>query len=109
MGREKGDKGKSKAPDPPRKKRKTLEGREYEAAKRAAAAFDAMESRHAGCIQIGELRQNPPSSGRPPPPSPHHACTKHATPVREPGERGRRGLVSPAEVRADQEAQEAWI
>ena len=56
MGREKGDKGKSKAPDPPRKKRKTLEEREREAAERAAAMFDAMESRRAGGIQIGQPR-----------------------------------------------------
>ena len=109
MGREKGEKGKGKAPDPPRKKRKTLEEREREAAERAAAAFDAMESRRAGGIRIGEQRQNPPRSGRPLPPTPHSARTKRATPLSQPRERLRRGLVSPAEIIAEQEAQEARI
>ena len=84
MGREKGDKGKSKALDPPRKKRKTLEEREREAAERAAAAFDAMESHRAGGIQIGEPRQSPPLSGRPPPSTPHSARTKQSTPPSQP-------------------------
>ena len=109
MGREKGEKGKGKAPDPPQKKRKTFEEREREAAERAADAFDAMQSRRAGGIRIGEPHQNPPRSGRPAPPSPHRARTKNPTPARQPQERQRRGLVSPAEIIAVQEAQEARI
>ena len=80
MGREKGDKGKAKPPEPPKKKRKTLAKREAEDAERAADAFDAMQSRRAGGIRIGEQRQNPSRSGRPPPPTPHSARTKRATP-----------------------------
>ena len=63
MGREKGDNGKEKALEPLKKKRKTLAEQEAEAAERAADAFDAMQSRHAGGIRIGEQRQNPPRSG----------------------------------------------
>ncbi|WVZ85243.1 hypothetical protein U9M48_032190 [Paspalum notatum var. saurae] len=54
MGHEKGDKGKAKAIEPPKKKRKTQAEKEAEAAERAADAFNAMESRRAGRIQIGE-------------------------------------------------------
>ena len=61
MVREKGDKGKGKAAEPPQKKRKTREEREREAAERAADAFDAMESRRAGGICIGDTVRTPPA------------------------------------------------
>ena len=58
------DKGKAVAPKPAKKRKYTQEEKEREAAEPAAAAFDAMESRRAGSIQIGE-RQNSPRPGRP--------------------------------------------
>ena len=108
MGREKRDKGKATVLEPPQKKKRSREKREHDAAERVADAFDAMQSRHARGISIEEPRQNPPRSARPPPPPvTYRARTKRVTSPSQPRQRQHRGLVSPDEIIAEQEAEAA--
>ena len=104
------EKGKAKAVEPAPKKRKTREQRDAEAAERATDAFDAMQSRCAGGIRIGETRQKPPRTAKlakipvdAQPPKGYKARTKFPMPKCQAQQRSSGRTTSAADIIAQQE------